>query len=1515
MKKTAAILGGSAVLLLMFVTLAYATHVTAGDTVEVFNTGGSNLVVRGPNACDAQTGSKAPGSRGTVIGGPAFCNSFNRYKVRWSDGLEGWSAEDFLLKVSITPSTKFSLTDRLLVSYIDGTPLNVRSDPPGLQDIGSVPEGTLGTVVSGPFYGVPTGGGGFYHFWKASFGGITGWVAEDFVEYLLPAPALSSPSNGAAGVSMTPTFSWSSASGATSYRIMVSTSSSALPTDPTVSTCSNCAINAETSSTSYQPAPGILSAGTTYYWTVHGRSASFYGEWSPKWGFTTQNPATVPSPPLNLRVPDAGPGHILLAWDPPSSDGGSPVTNYKIFRGTSPGGETLYFTTATPGTTFNNTANLVAGQTYYYKVKAVNSAGDSGFSNEASATVPMPATTPTPPQNLIVIDVGNGFVFLGWSPPASDGGSAVAQYNIYRGTSLGGESYYATISSAFTTFNNTLVANGVTYYYKVTALNSIGEGAFSNEVSATPQAPLLPPDAPVHLSPSNSSIINATTPTFQWNSDSNADYHGLYVRNIATGVLVFDSDFDYGPIYSNSFTLPGGYLLDGESYRWNMRSFNGAGASGFTDPWYFSVSTMQSPPTPISPGTVSGPPGEVITTTTPTFTWSAAPSASYYAIYISQSPFGPGNLVFDSEVDYGQIAGTSFTLPAGYLQQGFDYRWNMRAFNGAGASNFSGRLYFNTNSSGNVTSAYNTEFITDSGLEDYDSMSSNDIRAFLSAQNSYFSRPVPDVDGVIFDAAVVIKQAADQYLINPKVILATLQKEISGVTRTTRPSDSQMGFLMGCISPTTARQQLTCAAERFRVYHDQLTNTGSTVSGWQVGVAKMTLDGVMVTPANKAVAGQFTYTPYAGVQWGGDQPSVGGVFLFYDSWKRFGFNGTIYPGSIWTPAHTNGYQDSDRESSYDINYIIIHTTESSYQSAINTFQDPAAGRSAHYVISGAGGITAMVGGEDVAYHAGNFNYNLHSIGIEHEGFVSDPDAYTEEMYMASASVAAWLAQKYSVPLVHPAGIAPADPLASGGIIGHDQVPDPNDPGQGGGINHHTDPGQYWNWTYFMSLVADSDGDGLVGALDPCPLDDDCDDDGLTDGNTGTEDLNANGIVDPGETDPANPDTDGDGILDGTEKGLVAPEGTGTNLAIFVPDSDPASTTNPLNTDTDSDGVPDGTEDANGNGATDPGETDPNVVTGRVNWTQLSPSPSPPPRSRFGMAYDGLRSEVVLFGGFLGDTIRESDDTWVFNGTGWAQKSLAAKPPRRDTHAMVYDSARGEVVMFGGGVNDNRYSDTWTWDGSAWTQKFPAASPPQMFHATMAYDPAREEAVLFGGSAENGLLDQTWAWNGVTWTQRFPSVSPPARFQHAMVYDPVRNEVILYGGRNASGQLGDTWAWNGSTWAQKITVGPPALRWPAMAFSQEACKMLLFGGDSSGNYANQTWAWNGTSWQLAYATAAPSGRAEAGLAYDTIRGNAVLFGGNANGMFQGDTWVADAQAASCPAQPGGSNREKPVYREL
>lgn len=205
------------------------------------------------------------------------------------------------------------------------------------------------------------------------------------------------------------------------------------------------------------------------------------------------------------------------------------------------------------------------------------------------------------------------------------------------------------------------------------------------------------------------------------------------------------------------------------------------------------------------------------------------------------------------------------------------------------------------------TPGYNTAFLTDAQLEDYTSMNTTQIRAFLTSKNSYFRGSIKDVDGVTVDFPTVIYQAANTYKISPKVLLATMQKETGNVTRSTRPSDTNMKSLMGCgaASPTsTARNQMSCAAKAFRSYQDSLNSTGQTVSGWRVNIAKNSSDGIAVTPATKAVAGQFTYTPWVGAGWGGQN---GGVALFSSLWNSYSFGATKGGMDLYGYCLSKGY--------------------------------------------------------------------------------------------------------------------------------------------------------------------------------------------------------------------------------------------------------------------------------------------------------------------------------------------------------------------------------------------------------------------------------------------------------------------------------------------------------------------------------------------------------------------------------------------------------------------------------
>jgi len=110
----------------------------------------------------------------------------------------------------------------------------------------------------------------------------------------------------------------------------------------------------------------------------------------------------------------------------------------------------------------------------------------------------------------------------------------------------------------------------------------------------------------------------------------------------------------------------------------------------------------------------------------------------------------------------------------------------------------------------------------------------------------------------------------------------------------------------------------------------------------------------------------------------------------------------------------------------------------------------------------------MVRHKDIAHHGGNWEYNKRSIGIEHERH-GDLNI-TEAQYQASHDLVTWLQQQYGYPVVSfLSGLARQDPENGGGIIGHCQVPDPNDlknPAKGGGQCHKDDPLR-WDWPWYI----------------------------------------------------------------------------------------------------------------------------------------------------------------------------------------------------------------------------------------------------------------------------------------------------------------------------------------------------------------------------------------------------------------------------------------------------------------
>lgn len=155
-----------------------------------------------------------------------------------------------------------------------------------------------------------------------------------------------------------------------------------------------------------------------------------------------------------------------------------------------------------------------------------------------------------------------------------------------------------------------------------------------------------------------------------------------------------------------------------------------------------------------------------------------------------------------------------------------------------------------------------------------------------------------------------------------------------------------------------------------------------------------------------------------------------------------------YTGARWVAASDANWRRADRPDDYGIDMVIIHVTQGSFASAVKAFQDPGHQAAAHYIVGQDGRVTQMIRELDVAYHAGNRDYNERSVGIEHEGFVDRPEDFTDKMYEASALLTARICARYDIPVDREH------------IIGHVEVPGTD----------HTDPGKHWDWDRYLKLV-------------------------------------------------------------------------------------------------------------------------------------------------------------------------------------------------------------------------------------------------------------------------------------------------------------------------------------------------------------------------------------------------------------------------------------------------------------
>ena len=329
----------------------------------------------------------------------------------------------------------------------------------------TTPVGTVsGTTTTFTDTGLTNGKTYFYNVAANNSVGVSPDTNEVSVS---PGPATTAPP-APTGLAANPANSeidltWNPSAGATSYSVYRGTAPGAEGATPIGTTTTDSFTDTG------------LTNGTGYYYTVAAVNAAGT---SAKTAETNTVPtAVVVTPPVPFGVvvtPSSG--QIQLQWTYEEN-----ATGYRIYRGTTPGGEGATPLATVTSSSYTDTA-VTSGVTYYYEITALTGTTESARSSEYSANTSGTAAAPPTPTGLVAT-AGNGSVALTWT--ASTGATS---YSVYRGTTSGGEGTTPVGTSTTASFTDTGLTNGTTYYYTITASDSAGTSAHSSEVHATPAA-------------------------------------------------------------------------------------------------------------------------------------------------------------------------------------------------------------------------------------------------------------------------------------------------------------------------------------------------------------------------------------------------------------------------------------------------------------------------------------------------------------------------------------------------------------------------------------------------------------------------------------------------------------------------------------------------------------------------------------------------------------------------------------------------------------------------------------------------------------------------------------------------------------------------------------------------------------------------------------------------------------------------------------------------------------------
>jgi N-acetyl-anhydromuramyl-L-alanine amidase AmpD len=231
---------------------------------------------------------------------------------------------------------------------------------------------------------------------------------------------------------------------------------------------------------------------------------------------------------------------------------------------------------------------------------------------------------------------------------------------------------------------------------------------------------------------------------------------------------------------------------------------------------------------------------------------------------------------------------------------------------------------------------------------------------------------------------------------------------------------------------------------------------------------------------------------FAVLRAGGELPARGGETITLAPHDEIPFELTVsaplreaqgtpeYAGAQWFDTPQTNKWTTGRGGN-PVTMIAIHDTEGGWDASVATLQNDG-GKSVHYIIDADGSrVGQFVHESDTAWHAGNWFYNQHMVGIEHVGFAAD-DAYQTPMYVTSAALVNDIAKRQGLgPSGDGAGLDRSvlvghQEVPDGNVIAEDSPPCPDSPGSCtksasyGGASNHRDPGIHWEWCQYMEIV-------------------------------------------------------------------------------------------------------------------------------------------------------------------------------------------------------------------------------------------------------------------------------------------------------------------------------------------------------------------------------------------------------------------------------------------------------------